>query len=280
MEKIGDFHFSKEGKEENLFRFPVIVCRVYERQINPWVDPLYAEKRGIPNYEVSLVRWESETEGSRIATAKTGSEGICFFQNLPFGVYTLDTSGKNTPTALDKESFIMITPATNIRIFDRIIRTIRKASEDVLPLTTAQTEVLMLIIQGLTDKEIAAIRNYSPSTIGNTRDQIFKKLGVKSTAKLVGISFQNGWLNSEMEEKLRSRFADNTPRLETLARGQKEILSLIAQGSTVKQIAAGRQTLPSTVNNQIQIICEKLDVKRRANLVTLYYLAQTSVDLL
>lgn len=272
MEKPGGYSLVKDLKKENLIKLPTIVCRVYERRKNPLVHQLNFEERGIPNCEVSLVRWESKTEGILIATITTDQDGICYFPELPVGIYTLDISGETPPTALTNESFIAITPVTSI-----ILKTIRTAPQDILlltpnQLTPSQIEIFKLLIQGLTSKEIAARRYNSPKTIDNTRKQIFQKIGVESVTELVALAFQNNWLDSEMKEELRYRFGENIPLLETLGRGEREIFNSIAQGLTTEQIASARQTSPRTVDAQIQIIHEKLGVRRRAELAVLYYL--------
>jgi len=57
--------------------------------------------------------------------------------------------------------------------------------DDGESLTSREAEVLTLIGQGRTTKEIAAVLRISPETVGNHRKQICRKLQLHSTAEIV-----------------------------------------------------------------------------------------------
>jgi DNA-binding CsgD family transcriptional regulator len=57
-------------------------------------------------------------------------------------------------------------------------------------LTRREKEVLKLIGQGKTSKQIAEALNLSVFTVSNHRRHICKKLGVHSTAQLVAVAVQ------------------------------------------------------------------------------------------
>jgi PAS domain S-box-containing protein len=59
---------------------------------------------------------------------------------------------------------------------DRLVR---------MPLNSRETEVLRFLIQGLANKEIAARMGISESTVKNTFQQLFGKMGVRSRSQLV-----------------------------------------------------------------------------------------------
>ena len=59
-------------------------------------------------------------------------------------------------------------------------------------LTKIQLEVIELLAQGKTTKEIAAEKKRSPETINNHKRNIFKKLNINKTAELVGIALESG----------------------------------------------------------------------------------------
>ena len=53
------------------------------------------------------------------------------------------------------------------------------------PLNGRETEVLRFLIQGLANKEIAARMEIPESTVKNTFQQLFAKMGVRSRSQLV-----------------------------------------------------------------------------------------------
>jgi DNA-binding NarL/FixJ family response regulator len=59
-------------------------------------------------------------------------------------------------------------------------------------ITHAETEIIRLIAQGLTTKEIAAKKFLSFHTIITHRKNIFKKLGINNTSELVSFAFKSG----------------------------------------------------------------------------------------
>jgi len=57
-------------------------------------------------------------------------------------------------------------------------------------LTTRETEVLRLLVQGLANKEIAAHMEVSESTVKNTIQQLFAKTGVRTRSQLVRVALE------------------------------------------------------------------------------------------
>lgn len=62
-------------------------------------------------------------------------------------------------------------------------------------LTSTETDVLKLIAQGRTTKEIAETRNSSVHTINTHRKNIFRKLGVNTAHEAVKYAFRAGLVN-------------------------------------------------------------------------------------
>jgi len=58
------------------------------------------------------------------------------------------------------------------------------------PLSSRETEVLRLLVQGLANKEIAAQRNLSESAVKNTIQQLFAKTGVRTRSQLVRVALE------------------------------------------------------------------------------------------
>jgi DNA-binding CsgD family transcriptional regulator len=58
------------------------------------------------------------------------------------------------------------------------------------PLTARETEVLRYLVQGLANKEIAAKMDISESTVKNTFQQLFAKIGVRTRSQLVRVALE------------------------------------------------------------------------------------------
>ncbi len=59
-------------------------------------------------------------------------------------------------------------------------------------LTDRETQVLKLLAEGKSNREIADLLHISPRTVGNHRDNIKSKLNITSTAELVKYAIQKG----------------------------------------------------------------------------------------
>lgn len=57
-------------------------------------------------------------------------------------------------------------------------------------LTSRETEVLRLLVQGLANKEIAAQMEISESAVKNTIQQLFGKTGVRTRSQLVRVALE------------------------------------------------------------------------------------------
>jgi DNA-binding NarL/FixJ family response regulator len=62
-------------------------------------------------------------------------------------------------------------------------------------LTNTELEIVRLIAEGLTTKEIAARKFISFHTVITHRKNIFRKLGVSSVSELLMYSIKSGWIN-------------------------------------------------------------------------------------
>ena len=77
-----------------------------------------------------------------------------------------------------------------------------------------------------------------------------------------------GILDTEVIKKLA---ATKNPALESLTPREQDIIRLVAQGLTNKDIAAQLFLSEKTVRNNISVIMEKLEVSNRTQLGVLYY---------
>jgi DNA-binding NarL/FixJ family response regulator len=72
----------------------------------------------------------------------------------------------------------------------------KNSIEETSPLTNSELEVVRLIADGLTTKEIAARKFISFHTVISHRKNIFRKLGVTSISELIMYSIRAGWINT------------------------------------------------------------------------------------
>lgn len=70
------------------------------------------------------------------------------------------------------------------------------SDEDISKLTNSEIEIIKLIAEGLTTKEIASGRNISFHTVNTHRKNIFRKLGVTNTSELIIKAIKAGWIDN------------------------------------------------------------------------------------
>ncbi len=63
-------------------------------------------------------------------------------------------------------------------------------------LTTSEIEIVRMIANGLTTKEIASKRNISNHTVSTHRKNIFKKIGVTNASELIIHAIKAGWIDN------------------------------------------------------------------------------------
>jgi DNA-binding NarL/FixJ family response regulator len=68
--------------------------------------------------------------------------------------------------------------------------------EETVQLTKSEVEIVRLVAEGLTTKEIAAQKFISFHTVISHRKNIFRKLGVKSISELIMYAIKAGLINS------------------------------------------------------------------------------------
>ncbi len=68
--------------------------------------------------------------------------------------------------------------------------------EEAHHLTSTETEVVKLIAEGKTTKEIAAQKNISFHTVMTHRKNIFRKLSVNSSSELIMYAIRAGWIDN------------------------------------------------------------------------------------
>jgi len=69
-------------------------------------------------------------------------------------------------------------------------------AEDPKTLTPSEIEIVKLIADGLTTKEIASRRNISYHTVNTHRKNIFRKVEVSNASELIMLAIKAGWIDN------------------------------------------------------------------------------------
>jgi len=69
-------------------------------------------------------------------------------------------------------------------------------AEDPKTLTPSEIEIVKLIADGLTTKEIASKRNISYHTVNTHRKNIFRKVEVSNASELIMLAIKAGWIDN------------------------------------------------------------------------------------
>lgn len=72
----------------------------------------------------------------------------------------------------------------------------KPANEEFAHLTCSEIEIVRLIADGLTTKEIAVRKNISFHTVNTHRKNIFRKMQVSNASELIMHSIKAGWINN------------------------------------------------------------------------------------
>jgi len=72
----------------------------------------------------------------------------------------------------------------------------RNVGEDPKSLTPSEIEIVKLIADGLTTKEIASRRNISYHTVNTHRKNIFRKVEVSNASELIMLAIKAGWIDN------------------------------------------------------------------------------------
>lgn len=71
------------------------------------------------------------------------------------------------------------------------------AASPFLGLTKRESEVLQLVVEGYTSKDVARKLSLSPRTVDHHRARLLKKFNLRNSADLVSFAVRNGFVNTE-----------------------------------------------------------------------------------
>src|SRR5579864_98545 len=113
--------------------------------------------------------------------------------------YLLKTSARDELLGAVKDvvrNRIHVSPGFGEEIVEQFERHPRSFTGSQSVLTSRQREILQLVAEGRTAKEIAAILNVSLQTVAFHKHQIMNKLGLRTTAELTKYAIQEGLVAS------------------------------------------------------------------------------------
>jgi DNA-binding NarL/FixJ family response regulator len=124
---------------------------------------------------------------------------LCAMSAGANGYLLKEDSDNELLTAIDMvmEGEMYISPHLAEEFSDEVIKNYRE--KGVFPcetLTNREVEVLKLVAEGLTSKEIAELLSISIRTVEHHRANLLKKLNLKNTADLIKHAIQNGFINA------------------------------------------------------------------------------------
>lgn len=113
------------------------------------------------------------------------------------GYLTKDAGGDEIVRAVESvlSGDAGLSPSIQRRLLERLSEPAPAAVAPVEPpdgLTTRETEVLLLIAEGLTNQEIARRLHVSPATVKTHINNLFAKTGLKDRAQAVRYAFGKG----------------------------------------------------------------------------------------
>jgi DNA-binding NarL/FixJ family response regulator len=142
-------------------------------------------KRQHPEIKILFLSMYKKREYLRLAVA-TGAEGYLLKEDTGFELIRAIETIRKGRTYLS--SFILKEAPEDLI---GICRGNRNLAED--PLTTREGEVLKLVGEGKTSKEIARVLFISPNTVNNHRKNIKRKLGIRKNADLIKYAIRHGY---------------------------------------------------------------------------------------
>ena len=113
-----------------------------------------------------------------------------FYQHIPKGIRGILSS--NSDYNVFREALL----STQDQVFiDPYLTDTWGELKNSIQLTARQVEIVRLVADGNSSKQIAALLNLSPKTVQNHRAEIMRRLSVVSAAEMISKATQLGWLD-------------------------------------------------------------------------------------
>jgi DNA-binding NarL/FixJ family response regulator len=152
------------------------------------IEVINEAKRLCPNVKILMITMH-KTEQYFLCAMSAGADGYLLKED----------SDTELLTAIDMvlDGDLYISPFLGEEFSEEVIQKYRE--KGIFPcetLTNREVEVLKLVAEGLTSKEIAEILSISIRTVEHHRANLLKKLNLKNTADLIKHAIQNGFINT------------------------------------------------------------------------------------
>jgi DNA-binding NarL/FixJ family response regulator len=92
---------------------------------------------------------------------------------------------------------VFLSPKISTQVVERYVKSASAEPDPLAGLTTRQREILQLVAEGKSSKEIAALLDLSVKTVESHRGQIMERLGVHDLTGLVRFAIRVGLISSE-----------------------------------------------------------------------------------
>ena len=152
------------------------------------IEVINEAKRLCPDVKILMITMH-KTEQYFLCAMSAGADGYLLKEDSDTELLTA------IDTVLDSELYI--SPFLGEEFSEEVIHQYRE--KGLFPcetLTNREVEVLKLVAEGLTSKEIAEILSISIRTVEHHRANLLKKLNLKNTADLIKHAIQNGFINT------------------------------------------------------------------------------------
>lgn len=160
----------------------VIVADISMPHLNG-IDALPQLKKDNPSVKVVFLTMHQEVVYARRAL-EAGASGYVLKHSAPAELITA------VRAALDGQTYI--TPALVGGVFRDIRQEPQKVGDPVAKLTPRQREILQLLAEGCSAKEIAHAMSISPRTVEFHKYQMMESLGLHHSAELVHFAIKHG----------------------------------------------------------------------------------------
>jgi DNA-binding NarL/FixJ family response regulator len=160
----------------------VIVADITMPHLNG-IDALAQLKKENPNVRVVFLTMHQDAVYARRAL-EAGASGYVLKHSAPAELVLAIRA------ALDGKTFI--TPSLTAEVLQAMKRDPKKAKDPVASLTPRQREILQLLAEGRSAKEIAATLGISPRTVEFHKYQMMDSLQIHSSAELTHFAIKHG----------------------------------------------------------------------------------------
>ena len=190
MEVVGEAGTGREVVEKAEQLLPDVVLMDITMPDLNGLEATRRIKKRLPEIEV-LVLTVHTNEEYIFQILRAGASGYVVKQAAPAELVTAIRAVQRG------DSFL--SPSISKRVIEEYVRQAKrtKEEEDYDPLTGREREVLQLIAEGHSNREIAELLHISVKTVDNHRTHLMEKLDIHNAAQLTQYAIQRGMISPE-----------------------------------------------------------------------------------